>query len=107
MIKTRILFLQLFLITFATLNAQNMQPPKAKKIEKKLAIHGDTRTDNYYWLNERENPEVIKYLEAENAYTETQLKETENFQNQLFEEIKSRIKEDDESVPVKLNGYWY
>src|SRR5690606_27039726 len=105
--KNRFLFLQLFLFTFAALNAQTMQAPKAKKIEKKLAIHGDTRIDNYYWLNERENPEVIQYLEAENAYTESQLKDTEDFQNQLFEEIKSRIKEDDESVPFKLNGYWY
>ena len=105
--KNRFLFLQLFLFTFAALNAQTMQAPKAKKIEKKLTIHGDTRIDNYYWLNERENPEVIQYLEAENAYTETQLKDTEEFQKDLFEEIKGRIKEDDESVPFKLNGYWY
>lgn len=92
---------------FIILNAQNMQPPKAKKIEKKLEKFGDVRIDNYYWLNDRENPEVIDYLKAENAYTEAQLKDTENFQQILFEEIKSRIKEDDASVPYKLNGYWY
>ncbi|MFA5620104.1 MAG: S9 family peptidase [Weeksellaceae bacterium] len=92
---------------FIILNAQNMQPPKAKKIEKKLEKFGDVRIDNYYWLNDRENPEVIDYLKAENAYTEAQLKDTENFQQILFKEIKSRIKEDDASVPYKLNGYWY
>lgn len=84
-----------------------MQAPIAKKIEKKLEKHGDIRIDNYYWLNERENPEVIKYLEEENKYTESILKPTEEFQAKLFEEMKSRIKEDDSSVPYKLNGYWY
>ncbi|WP_313578276.1 S9 family peptidase [Chishuiella sp.] len=84
-----------------------MQAPIAKKIEKKLEKHGDIRIDNYYWLNERENPEVIKYLEEENKYTESILKSTEEFQAKLFEEMKSRIKEDDSSVPYKLNGYWY
>ena len=85
----------------------NSIPPKAKKIPKELAIHGDVRVDNYYWLNERENPEVIKYLNVENAYTKEQLKHTESFQEQLFNEMKGRIKEDDSSVPYKLNGYWY
>lgn len=95
------------LSTFAFLNAQTMQAPQAKKIEKKLSIHGDTRIDNYYWLNVRENPEVISYLNAENAYTDAMLKDTEEFQKDLFEEIKARIKEDDTSVPFKFNGYWY
>ncbi len=97
----------LTLSTFATLNAQTMQAPKAKKIDKKLEIHGDIRTDEYYWLNERENQEVIDYLNAENAYTDAMLKDTEQFQKNLFEEIKGRIKEDDTSVPYKFNGYWY
>lgn len=105
--KSNRLLLLMFLITFATLNAQTMQTPKAKKIEKKLEMHGDIRIDDYYWLNDRENPEVIKYLEDENAYTKAQLKDTEAFQKSLFEEIKGRIKEDDESVPYKYNGYWY
>lgn len=93
--------------TFAALNAQSMSAPKAKKIEKKLEMHGDVRIDNYYWLNDRENKEVIKYLEEENAYTKSQLSDTEAFQKALFEEMKGRIKEDDESVPYKYNGYWY
>lgn len=82
-------------------------PPKAKQIPKSLSIHNDTRIDNYFWLNERENPEVISYLEAENAYTESMMQHTETFQKELFEEMKARIKPDDESVPYKLNGYWY
>ena len=84
-----------------------MQAPIAKKIEKKLEKHGDIRIDNYYWLNERENQEVIDYLTEENKYTEAILKPTEEFQAKLFDEMKSRIKEDDSSVPYKMNGYWY
>ncbi|WP_282628477.1 S9 family peptidase [Empedobacter sedimenti] len=84
-----------------------MQAPIAKKIEEKLEKHGDVRIDNYYWLNDRENPEVIEYLNQENEYTKTVLQPTEEFQAKLFEEMKSRIKEDDSSVPYKMNGYWY
>ena len=81
--------------------------PKAKKIETILEKHGDKRTDNYYWLNDRENPEVISYLEAENKYTKEALAHTEDFQTKLFYEIVGRIKQTDESVPYKSNGYWY
>ena len=84
-----------------------ISPPKAKKQPKELRIHDDVRIDDYYWLNERENPEVLKYLNEENAYTKVKLKHTEAFQKKLFEEMKGRIKEDDSSVPYKLNGYWY
>ncbi|KAA5825633.1 S9 family peptidase [Algibacter amylolyticus] len=83
------------------------QYPVAKKIAKELTIHNDTRIDNYYWLNDKENLEVIEYLNAENAFTKSVLKHTEEFQKTLFEEMKGRIKEDDTSVPYKLNGYWY
>lgn len=82
-------------------------PPDALVKEKKLTKHGDTRIDPYYWLNERENPEVIQYLESENAYTKAILKPTEKLQKNLFEEMKGRIKEDDSSVPYFLNEYWY
>lgn len=84
-----------------------MQPPKAKKTPKELGIHGDTRIDNYFWLNNREDQEVIDYLNLENEYTKAVLKPTEELQEKLFEEIVGRIKKDDESVPYKLNGYWY
>ena len=82
-------------------------PPDANPRDKELSIHGDTRLDPYYWLNEREDPEVIQYLEDENSYTKAVLKSTEKMQKQLFEEMKGRIKEDDSSVPYFLNDYWY
>ena len=85
----------------------DITPPKANKIAKNLEIHGDTRVDNYYWLNDRENEEVIDYLERENEYYEKMTEHTQAFQKDLFEEMKSRIKEDDESVPYFYNGYYY
>lgn len=84
-----------------------MNAPKAKKIHKSLEIHGDTRIDPYFWLNERENPEVIQYLEGENAYCDFVMKDTEELQEALFQEMKARYKEDDESLPYYFNKYWY
>ena len=89
------------------LSSKNSIPPNAKKIAKVLEIHGDQRNDPYYWLNERENPEVIQYLEDENAYAEAVMKDTEDFQHQIFEEMKARYKKDDESLPYFFNEYWY
>lgn len=91
----------------STEKKQDMQPPVAKAIPHELSMHGDTRIDPYYWLNERENPEVIAYLEAENAYAEASLAHTKGLQEQLFKEMKGRIKEDDMNVPYFENGYWY
>jgi len=82
-------------------------PPLAQRIETILEKHGDKRIDNYYWLNNRENPEVISYLEAENKYTDQALSHTKDFQTKLYDEIVGRIKQTDESVPYKSNGYWY
>ena len=82
-------------------------PPKVEKIPVQLEKHNDIRIDNYYWLNQRENPEVIDYLERENDYNDKVTVHTKDFQKQLFEEMKGRIKEADESVPYKYNGYWY
>ncbi|MEM1258707.1 MAG: oligopeptidase B, partial [Bacteroidota bacterium] len=87
--------------------AMDIQPPIAPKKPKKLEKHGDVRIDTYYWLNQRDNPEVLAYLEAENAYYKKMTSHTEKFQRELFGEMKSRIKEDDSSVPYKLNGYYY
>ena len=84
-----------------------MNVPKAKKIKKTLEIHSDKRVDNYFWMNERENPEVTKYLEEENNYCNFVMKDTEDFQQELFEEMKARYKEDDESLPYFFNEYWY
>jgi len=83
------------------------EPPIAKKIAKELSIHGDTRIDNYYWLNQREDSSVIDYLKAENAYTNAVMKHTEAFQTKLFDEMVARIKKTDESVPYKMNGYFH
>jgi oligopeptidase B len=85
----------------------SIEQPKAAKYPKELSIHGDTRIDNYYWMNDRENQEVIDYLNAENEYLNKVLAHTKVFQNNLFEEMKARIKEDDASVPYKKNGYFY
>lgn len=87
--------------------SEKIDPPVAKIIPKTLEKHGDIRTDNYYWLNERENPEVIDYLKKENEYYEKMTAHTKTLQNDLFEEMKSRVKEDDASVPYFSNGYYY
>jgi len=79
--------------------------PEKKPIE--LEIHGDVRVDDYFWLKERENPEVIAYLEAENAYTKQKMAPMQGMRKILFDEIKSRIKEDDESAPYKRGDYFY
>lgn len=84
-----------------------MEAPVAKIETKELKIHGDSRTDNYFWLNQRENPDVIAYLEAENAYTKSMMGHTNNFQTKLFDEIVGRIKQTDVSVPYLENGYYY
>jgi oligopeptidase B len=85
-----------------------LRPPSAKRVPHQLtAPHGHTRTDPYYWLNERENPAVVAYLEAENAYTEATMAHTKGLQDLLFEEMKGRILEKDQSVPYLLDGYYY
>jgi len=94
----------LFLMSFAC--SKKVKPPVAEKIPKELTIHEHTRVDNYYWLNERENPKVIDYLKAENEYKEAVMKHTEEFQETLFNEIVSRIKKTDMSVPYKDSGYY-
>ncbi|MBN1597638.1 MAG: S9 family peptidase [Bacteroidales bacterium] len=84
-----------------------MIPPKAKKQTQELIIHDHKRIDPYFWLNKRENPEVLEYLKAENDYTSEMMKDTEGLQDVLFNEIVSRIKQTDMSVPYFLNGYYY
>ena len=86
---------------------ENTIPPIAKIIPKTLEKFDSVRNDNYFWLNDRENPEVIDYLNKENAYYKKMTAHTKTFQKELFEEMKGRIKEDDESVPYLYNGYYY
>ncbi len=87
--------------------ASKQKPPVGKVSPKRLEEHGNVRIDNYYWLKERDDPEVISYLEAENEYTEAVMAHTEKFQEFLFEEIKGRIKQTDISVPYRLDDYYY
>jgi oligopeptidase B len=112
--KNRIIFSG-FCLIFATYSTQvksqnmpeNIQTPVAKIIPKVLEKFGDERIDNYFWLKDRENPEVIDYLNQENDYYKKMTAHTTDFQAALFEEMKGRIKEDDESVPYLYNGYYY
>ena len=87
--------------------SNTIQAPITKQISKELSKHNDIRVDEFYWLKDRENQEVIDYLNDENNYYDAKTAHTKDFQNSLFEEMKSRIKEDDSSVPYKFNGYWY
>ena len=98
----------LFIVTSCEkLKESKIIPSKAKKIKKELTIHNDTRIDNYYWLRDREDPKVIKYLENENEYSDAVMKDTKKLQTKLYDEIVNRIKQEDESVPYKFNGYYY
>ena len=91
----------------ATAGAQAPSAPVAKQIPSFSVLHGDTRTDNYAWLREKENPEVLAYLDAENAYTDAILKSTAPFQEKLYQEMLSRIQQTDLSVPYTLRGFHY
>ena len=90
-----------------TCSKADPQPPAAKVIPHELEEHGDVRVDDYYWLRERENPEVVAYLEAENAYMDEMMLDTEALQTELFEEIKGRIQQTDSSVPARDHGHLY
>lgn len=89
------------------MSKENLSPPIADKISYQHKIHDHIRVDNYYWMNQRDNPEVVDYLERENDYYQKMTAHTLSFQDQLYNEMRGRIKEDDNSVPYFLNGYWY
>jgi oligopeptidase B len=84
-----------------------VQPPVAKKVAHETKIHGYTLKDDYFWFREKSNPEVIKYLEAENAYTEEVMKPTQALQETLYTEMLGRIKQTDLSVPARIGEYFY
>src|SRR3954468_23944016 len=84
-----------------------LQPPMTTKKTKTTKIHDDTMVDDYFWLREKTNPEVITHLEAENAYTEAVMKPTGALQEKLYKEMVGHIKETDETVPYKLGEYFY
>jgi len=85
----------------------NMKAPVAEKIKKELVFQSQIRTDNYFWLNERDNPKVLKYLKAENRYTDYIMRDTRKLQEKIYKEIVGRIKQTDMSVPYFENGYYY
>lgn len=82
-------------------------PPQAKRVVKTTEMHGQKLLDPYFWLREKENKEVIRYLNEENRYCDAMMKDTEDLQKTLFEEMKSRIRESDLSVPEKIGPYFY
>jgi oligopeptidase B len=122
--KKIILLLTIVSLIFTTsckqdkMNNEDIKPPVADKVATELEKHGDVRIDNYYWMrltDEQRNDKtpdehtqkVLDYLNAENDYFDKKMGHTEKFREDLFQEMKSRIKEDDESVPYKENGYFY
>lgn len=111
--KNKLLLLGICCI-FASAKSQNkkqmsehIKEPVAKISPKELIKHNDKRIDNYYWMNQRDAPEVLEYLNQENAYYQELTAHTKKFQEDLFQEMKARIKEDDSSVPYFYNGYYY
>ncbi len=82
-------------------------PPKARAVPHSQALHGDVRTDEFRWLRERSDPEVLAYLEAENRYTEEMMRHTLPLQEALHQEMLGRIRQDDQTVPYHRDGWWY
>ena len=88
-------------------DADTLRPPMTEKKTKTTRIHNDTMIDDYFWLREKSNPEVIAHLEAENAYAEAMMKPTTALQGKLYKEMVGHIKETDRSVPYRWGGYFY
>lgn len=116
--KYAVCFSLLFMNCTYMKNQETIAFPEAEKIPKALKSHGHERVDNYYWMRlsdeqkstkdpDEQTKKVMDYLQAENDYLDATLGHTKAFQEKLFEEIKGRIKQQDESVPYFKNGYWY
>ncbi len=105
MIKT--ILISLPILTLPALAKDDILPPVAKKEIVTFHEHGETRSDPYYWLKNRDTPEVLAYLKAENDYTNFKMKPTQKLQNTLFTEFKNRIKQEDNSLPYKDGNYYY
>lgn len=104
--KFLITLLLLFMVS-NSLNANPTTPPEAPVKNKILEAHDTRREDPYYWMKDKENPEVIQYLKDENAYTNAQLAHLEYFREKLYKELVGRIQESDTSAPYKKDGYYY
>ena len=121
--KIHVLFLLSGIILSCTSDKKSQEensahPPTPEKIPYELTAHGATRIDNYYWMKlsedqknaqskDEQTQRVLNYLDAENSYLNARLKHTEKLQEKLYNEMVGRIKQDDESVPYRDNGYWY
>jgi len=111
--KTAVARLVIILSIITALNvtsfaqSNTLQPPMTEKKTKTTTIHGDTMVDDYFWLREKTNPEVIRHLEAENGYAEAMMKPTAALQVKLYNEMVGHIKETDRSVPYRWGGYFY
>ena len=104
--RTRFCAALTLLVSLGSLAAAQ-SPPVARVVPKVDTLHGEIREDDYFWLRDKQNPEVRVYLEAENAYTAAAMKHTEGLQEQLYRELLGRIKETDLSVPYRDHGFWY
>jgi len=89
------------------MNQPHRQPPIAARRPRDVSVHGDTRIDDYFWLRERDNPEVLAHLKAENDHAEAWFAPHKAFQEALYAEILGRIQEDDEAVPYRKGEWWY
>ena len=106
-VSLSLLFLTFLLGLAGACSQDEIGPPSAQKKPQTLEIHGHARVDDYYWLRERDNPEVIDYLEAENAYTEAVMADTTGLRERLVKEMRARIKEEDSTAPYRHGDYYY
>ena len=95
-----------FILVLSTMFA-DADPPQAPEKPHEITVAGHTRNDPFFWLREKDNPDVLKYLQAENRYTEATLKHTEKLRKTIYNEMRGRIKEDDVTVPQKIGDYYY
>ncbi len=103
----RILVFGLLALSMGCASTESLMEPKAAQKPHAMEMHGDLRQDHYYWLNDRENPEVIAYLQAENAYREEGMEPLKALVDTLYSEMTHRLNPDESSVPVQMDGYWY
>jgi oligopeptidase B len=95
------------LFNMARTKSQTLNAPVTEKKPKLFSEHGNTRTDNYYWLNDPTDSNVLRHLREENSYVERYMRHTQKLQKKLYDEIVSRIPPKEKSLPTKTNGYWY
>ena len=83
------------------------KPPATKKVPRVFTEHGNTRTDDYFWLSDPKDSAVVDHLKEENAYTVAYMKQTEDLQKKIYDELVARIDQQASTLPYKRNGYWY